>query len=270
MKYLMALGVCVAFSNVATAAVVAEINNKQITLDYFNEKYQESVKFYQYNPPTKANVLDEIIKRELGIQEAVKMGLDKDPEVIDRMQTVLYRALLDRRLGKEMEKIEVTDGEAKSFYDKNPEIRTSHIFIALAPNATPAQEKEARARLQDIKTKFLDPGKMSFAEVAQRYSQGSAAPMGGDLDYQTKDKLDPKYYETAVALRNPGAVSGIVRTRFGLHIIKLTAVRKWNDADKAKFKRLVFEEQRTEIFEKFMKSLRGKSKVSVNAALIKE
>jgi peptidyl-prolyl cis-trans isomerase D len=94
--------------------------------------------------------------------------------------------------------------------------------------------------------------------------------MGGDIDYQTRDRLDPTYYETAVKLGSPGKVSGIVRSQFGYHIIKLTAIRRWEEVDKAQIKRLVFEEQRSKIFEKYMAELKNKASVSVRSELIKE
>lgn len=247
---------------------LAKVNGSVITLEDFNSKYQENLKYFHYRIPTKQSVLDELIKRELGIQEAKRQGLHKDPEVIDRMNSVLYQVLLERQLGKEFEKIHISSKEAKAFYDKNPEIRTSHIFVGLAPGASKKEISSAYNRIKEIRDKYLRPGKMGFAEVAQRFSEGMAAPMGGDLDYQTKDKLDPKYYTTAIRLK-PGNYSGIIRTQFGFHIVKLTAVRPWHKTDQARIKRIVFEERKKELFERYMKRLRQKAKVTVNSSLIR-
>jgi peptidyl-prolyl cis-trans isomerase C/peptidyl-prolyl cis-trans isomerase D len=255
---------------VQAATELARINSTVITLEDFNKKYHENLKFFQFRAPTKEGVLDDLVKRELGIQEAKREGLDKDPEIIDRMNTVLYHALLDKKLSKEFEAIHVTDDEAKSFYAKNPEIRTSHIFVAVRPDAKPAEVEAARARIMKIYNEQLKPGKMSFSEVAQRFSEGVAAPMGGDIDYQTKDKLDPGYYKAAMALSVGQYTHEPVRSQFGWHIIKLTAKRQWDDVDKAQVKRLVFDERRNEIFEHYMAQLRTKYKVAVNKELLKE
>jgi peptidyl-prolyl cis-trans isomerase C/peptidyl-prolyl cis-trans isomerase D len=185
------------------------------------------------------------------------------------MNTVLYHALLEKKLTKDFEGIHVSEDEAKSYYEKNPEIRTSHIFVALRPDAGSADQKQAYDKIKKIRDEHLEGGKMSFAEVAQRFSEGPSAPMGGDVDYQTKDKLDPSYYEASVKL-GVGKVSGIVRTQFGYHIIKLTAIRSWEEADRAQVKRMVFEEQRAKIFDKYMSSLRNQNKVTVHSDLIKE
>ena len=213
-----------------------------------------------------------LIKRELGLQEAKKQGIDKDPEVVDRMNTVIYHALLDKKLTKEFESIHIEDDEAKAYYSKNPELRTSHIFIAVHPDAKPDEEKKAHDKIQKIYDEYFKTGesKTSFAEIAQRFSEGVAAPMGGDIDYQTKDKLDPAYYEAALRLKTPGKVSSIIRSQFGFHIIKLTAVRPWEDMDKAQVKRMLFDERRAQIFETYMGQLRKQAAVSIHSDLIKD
>ena len=61
---------------------LAKVNGKVITLEYFNKKYSENLKYFQFRRPTKKNVLDDMIKRELGIQEAKRLKLDRDPGVI--------------------------------------------------------------------------------------------------------------------------------------------------------------------------------------------
>ena len=159
--------------------------------------------------------------------------------------------------------------EAEAFYRQQPEIRTSHIFVEVRPGASKEEDKKARDRIQNIYDTHVKTAKMSFAEIAQKFSEGVAAPMGGDIDYQTRDRLDPQYYDTALKLREPGKVSGVVRTRFGYHIIRLTAVRSWKDVDRAKIKRLAFEDRRQKLFDDYMSRLRKSASVQVKAGLLK-
>ncbi|NDD92156.1 hypothetical protein EBZ37_08735 [bacterium] len=252
----------------AKETVLARINGTTISLEEFNARYKENLKFFQFKAPSKQAVLDDLIKRELAIQEAKKLSLEKDPVVIERINTVLYQAVLDKQLGKELEKIKVSDDEARSNYKKSPEIRTSHIFVALRPDAPADQESAAKKRMAAIQESLKQGA--SFAEVAQNKSDGPAAAMGGDIDYKTKDNLDPSYYQAALALGKPGKISGVVRTPFGLHLIKLTAIRAWEDADQAMVKRQIFDEKRAALFEKYMDKLRREAKVSVNASLLKD
>ncbi|MBL7715893.1 MAG: peptidylprolyl isomerase [Bdellovibrionales bacterium] len=263
--------VCVNPLSKAVAAVeLAKVNSTVITQEDLEKRYKDNQRFLLPRNTGKKAFLEELIKRELAIQEAKKMNLDKDPEIIDRMNTVLFQAFVERKLAKELEKIQVSESDAKEFYKKNPEIRTSHIWVPISPDAPEAEQKKAMEKIKNIQDKYLKPGKMSFAEVAQRESSGPAAPMGGDIDYQTKDRLDPAYYAEALRLGSPGKVGGIIRTPFGFHIIKVTAIRPWEEADKGLARRLLIEEKKTQSYEKLMADLRKQAKVSVKSELIRD
>ena len=251
------------------ATELAKINGTVISLEDFEKKYKENLRFFRYKAPTRKNVLDDLVKRELGIQEARKLGLDKDPEIKERIDTVLYHSLLDRKLASKFDAIQVSDKDLESYYDKNPEIRTSHVFVHVRIDANKAQEKAALEKIKAAEA-ALKKGDKSFAEIARSMSEGVAAANGGDIDFQTKDKLDPTYYQTAVDLKKVGAVSSIVRTQFGFHIIKLTAIKEFKDIDRGYYKRMIFDERRGEIFEAFMADLKQKYNISVNYNLLKD
>jgi len=271
MKTKLSILVCtcasIVLSSSAHSTELAKINNTVITAESFNKRYQENMKFFQFRVPSKKEVLDDLIKRELAVQEAKSQGLDKDPEIQDRINSVLFQSLVERKLGKDVEKIHISDDDAKSYYEKYPEIRTSHIFVTLPGNASSEEVKTATEKMKSIQ-KALKDESMSFAEVAQKFSEGISAPMGGDIDFQTRDRLDTKYYDEALKLRSPGKVSDIVRTPTGLYIIKLTSIHSWDETDKPKIKRIVFEEKRQKLFEQFMDQLKKKAKITVNEALL--
>ena len=246
---------------------LARVNGSVITLEDFNQKYKENLQFSPM-PLAEKEFLDGLIKRELGIQAAKSEGIDQDPEVRERIHTLLFQSLLEKKLSKEVESIQISDEEAFAYFKKNPEIRTSHIFVAAPPLASATKQKEAQNRIKKIYDEQLSDGSKSFAEVAQRFSEGPTASMGGDIGYQTKDKLDPTYYSAAVKLA-VGKISGIVKTRIGYYIIKLTAKPSWNDADQAGAKRAALEERKNQIFEKFVAGLKGQAKVSIHTELLK-
>ena len=267
-KKILVLGVVCSLSmNVAMAEDLAKINGKVISAEAFNKRYQENLKFFQFKVPSKKEVLEDLIKRELAVQEAKSIGLDKSPDVQERINGVLFQSLVEKQLGKEIEKITISDDDAKSYYSKFPEIRTSHIFVGLRANASPAEVKSANEKMSKIKLALKDES-MSFAEVAQKFSEGASAPMGGDIDFQTRDRLDQKYYDEALKLGSIGRISEPVRTANGLYIIKLTSKRSWEEVDQAKIKRLVFEDKRIKLFDRYMSDLRKKAKVWINEALL--
>lgn len=262
-----------AAASVYSATELARVNAKVITLEDFNSKYKENLKFFRYKSPTKKNILEEMINRDLGVQEAKKMGLDKDPEVIERVNTVLYHSLLDKKLATKFDTIQISNDEIEEYYKKNPEVRTSHMFVQVRVDATPAQEKAAREKIlkiQGLLNEGLKSGKQTFAEIARTYSEGVAAAAGGDIDYQTKDKLDPAFYDAATKLKVGQITPTPVRSQFGYHIIKLTAIKPFKEVDKGQYKRIIFDEKRTKIFDAYMAELRQKAKVTVNYDLLKE
>lgn len=60
----------------------------------------------------------------------------------------------------------------------------------------------------------------NFEEMARKYSQCPSAPQGGDLgNLKGKKNVDTDFME-ALEILKPGQTSGIVRTRFGYHIIQ--------------------------------------------------
>lgn len=252
------------------ATEIAKINGKIITLEELDQKYQQSLRFYQGKMPSKKDLLDDLIKKEVAVQEAKKQGLDKDPAVIDALNTVLFNALVQHNLGKELDGITVSDSEGQSFYSKNPEIRTSHIFIAAPVGISAADDKKARERIQKIYDEHIRAGKEDFAEVAQRFSEGNAATMGGDIDWKMRDTIDPVYYSAAIALKRPGAISGIVKSPLGYHIIKLTGIKTWDEVDRPSVKRLLILDRQKDAFEKYMNQLKSHAQVTVHSNLIKE
>src|SRR6185437_4239572 len=93
----------------SSATVLARVNNHVITLEEFNKKYEQSLKFFQFRAPSRKAFLDDLIKREVGVEEAHRLNVQRDPAVVDQMNTVLYNALLDKELGKKLAAIAVSD-----------------------------------------------------------------------------------------------------------------------------------------------------------------
>ena len=178
-------------------------------------------------------------------------------------------SVVEKKLGAELEKVTLSEAEAKAWYSKNPEIRTSQIFIALPNEATAEEEQKANKRLSDILGE-IKSGKMSFAEAAQKNSEDPSASVGGDLQYRGKDRLDPLYYRAALKLAKAGDTTGPIRTPYGAHLIRLTGKHSWNETDRMRIKRMIIEEKKQEIVGKYLNDLRQKASISVNEKVIKE
>jgi peptidyl-prolyl cis-trans isomerase D len=100
--------------------------------------------------------------------------------------------------------------------------RASHILVSLSAQATDEQAKEALAKIQDI-AKQARAG-ADFGTLAKKYSTDSAtSPSGGDLGEIRRGTI-PKELEAAAFALKSGEISQEVRSTYGYHLIKLTAL----------------------------------------------
>lgn len=124
----------------------------------------------------------------------------------------------------------VSDEEVKAWYDshqdqyKQPEERrASHILITVAKDAPADAVKAAQAKIADILAQVKkNPG--NFANLAKQYSQDpGSAKQGGDLGWFGHGAMVKPFEDAAFSLKE-GAVSDVVRSDFGFHIIQVTGV----------------------------------------------
>ncbi len=90
------------------------------------------------------------------------------------------------------------------------EVKASHILVKT--------EDEAKRILEELKKG------VSFAKLAQEKSECPSKKKGGDLGWFGRGKMVPEFEKAAFALKK-GEQSGIVKTKFGYHIIKVTDTR---------------------------------------------
>ncbi|MEJ6023628.1 SurA N-terminal domain-containing protein [Ramlibacter sp. PS4R-6] len=129
--------------------------------------------------------------------------------------------------------ITVNEADLKTYYEQNitkygqPEQRrASHILVASAPNAPPADKQKAKAKAQELLAQ-VRKSPDSFAEVAKKNSddKGSAAN-GGDLDWQTRGAFVKPVEDAMFALKKGEIAADVVESEFGFHVIRLNDVRE--------------------------------------------
>lgn len=266
--------VCLAmFAQTSFAAIdantVAEINGKALSKNEFDRRYKENIQFFKYEVPTRANILNDIINFEIAVQEAKKMGLDKDPQVQERMNAVLYQSLVEKQLSDKFKgAVDISEKEARDYCKRNPAVRFSHVYVPLKPVSLKAEEDAANKKIAEAQA-ALAKG-VPFEKVVAQYSEGASATSAGDTGFVAKVQIDPSLYAEARRLK-PGEVGkNPVRSQLGLHLVKLTAVQNCSDINIPEWQRMVFDEKRAKIFKDYLGGLRSKAKVSINNELIKE
>jgi len=107
-----------------------------------------------------------------------------------------------------------------SYFD-GTKVGASHILIACPVYASPAEAGKARRKLEAIAAQIA-AGKISFADAAMANSTCPSKARGGDLGTFGFTNMVPPFAQAAFGMK-VGQVSGVVRTRFGFHLIKVTS-----------------------------------------------
>jgi len=256
-------------SAAVNANTVAEINGQALSREEFDRRYKENIQFFKYEVPTKANILNDIINFELAVQEAKKLGLDKDPQVVERMNSVLYQSLVERQLAEKFKgPVDVSDKEARDYCRRNPAVRFSHVYVQLKPAPLKADQDAANKKIREAQA-ALAKG-TAFEKVVAQFSEGLSSSAAGDTGYVTKVQIDPTLYAEARKMKVGQVSSTPVRSQLGLHLMKLTGVQDCANINIPEWQRMVFDEKRAKIFKDYLGSLRAKAKVEINNELIKE
>ncbi len=244
--------------------ILAEINDGVVTQGDFLkeiERVPEWARNQFQSEEGKKKFLDELVKRELIYQHAIKMKINNDSDYLTKVEDFKKMTLVSIVLKKEVEeKAKLNAGEIKAFFDQNEDkftvgtkIRASHILVGT--------EEEAN----DILDK-LNKGE-KFEKLAELSKDTGSAQKGGDLGYFGRGQMVPEFEQAAVSLK-PGELSKPVKTRFGYHVIKLVDIQKGEPAnfDQAKesIGKQLLGEKRKKAFESFVDKLKVDTKVTTH------
>ncbi len=100
------------------------------------------------------------------------------------------------------------------------QVRARHILLRLDPNADKQSAAQVYQKMEQIRKEALASPKR-FSDLARQHSTCPSRAQGGDLGFFPRGAMVPAFDQAAFALQKIGAISPIVRTQFGLHIIKL-------------------------------------------------
>lgn len=163
-------------------------------------------------------VREELIARELFVQEAENRALDDDGEVASQLARARQDILIGALIRNELKANPITDEEIQAAYDAfaaqqvaAKEYRARHILV----------EDEAQAR--EIIAK-LDAGG-DFVELAKVSQDPGSAERGGDLEWNTPDTFVAEFGQAMASLEKGSYTKEPVKTQFGFHVIRLDDVR---------------------------------------------
>jgi peptidyl-prolyl cis-trans isomerase C len=197
---------------------------------------------------------DEVIAREIFMQEAQKRGLDATDDFKQQME-LARQTLLIRELFADYQKANpVTDAEIKAEYDKfaaansGKEYHARHILV------------ESEAQAKTIIAQLKKGAK--FEDLAKKESKdpGSGAN-GGDLDWANANSYVPEFSAALVKLKKGETTATPVKTQFGWHVIRLDDVRDAQLPKLEDVKPQIAQELQKQKLAKFQEDLRKSAKI---------
>jgi peptidyl-prolyl cis-trans isomerase C len=206
------------------------------------------------NEQVRAQVREELINRELIMQEALKTSIPKSPEVQGQLDLARQEILLSAYIRDWVRRHPVSDAEVQKEYDRvkaqqgDREYRARHILVE--------NEDQAKALIAELQK----GGK--FEELAAKNSKDPGSKdRGGDLDWHTPGDFDKTFSDAMVKLEKGKYTDTPVKTRFGYHIIQLDDVRAGRFPSLAEVKPRI-QQQLTQVkIEEMVRGLRAKAKV---------
>ena len=206
------------------------------------------------NDQSRAMVRDELVNRELLMQEAQKSGIARSAEVASQLDLARQEIVISAYLRDWVRKNPVSDADVQKEYERvkaeqgDKEYRARHILVE--------NEDQAKQIVADLKKGA------KFEDLAAKNSKDPGSKdRGGDLDWHGPTDFDRNFSEAMMKLEKGKYTETPVHTRFGYHVIQLEDVRAGRFPPLAEVKPRI-QQQLTQVrIDELVKSLRGKAKL---------
>jgi peptidyl-prolyl cis-trans isomerase C len=203
----------------AFAQNLAVVNGKAIPTSRVEDAVKQVVASGQGqdSPQLRMAIKQEMIAREVLMQEALKQGYDKKPEVREALDNARQSIVVNQLARDYITKNPVSDAEIKAEYDRfkartgDKEYHVRHILLET--------EAEAKAVIAKIK------GGAKFEELAKQSKDTGTAASGGDLDWASPSAFPPEFAAGFTGLQKGAVTENPVKTANGFHVIKLDDTR---------------------------------------------
>ncbi|MEO7031537.1 MAG: peptidylprolyl isomerase [Herbaspirillum sp.] len=238
----------------AFAQNLAVVNGKAIPSSRADIMVQQMATQGQADTPQlRSMIKDELINREILMQEANKLGLGNNADVKAQLemarQSIVIRALVTDFLKKNP----VTDAELHAEYDRfksqagDKEYHARHILVE--------KEDEAKAIIAKLKAGA------KFEDLAKQSKDTGSAAKGGDLDWAAPSSFVKPFSDAMVALKKGEITQTPVKTQFGYHVIQLEDVRAAKIPSFEEVKPQIAESLQQKKLAAYQKELRSKAKI---------
>ncbi|CAD6515840.1 putative parvulin-type peptidyl-prolyl cis-trans isomerase [Paraburkholderia kirstenboschensis] len=208
----------------------------------------------QNTPQLQMAVREELVNREILMQEALRRGLPNRPDIKAQIavaqQTVVLRALIEDFVKKNTP----SDAEVTARYNaliKDAGGKEYHLHHILVEN-----EQQAKDLIAKIK------GGASFEDLAKQFSKDpGSGKNGGDLDWSDPKAYVPEFADAATHLQKGQMSDTPVHTQFGWHIIRVDDVRSITPPPLEQVRPQIVQQIQQEKLQAFEEGLRKNAKI---------
>lgn len=258
MKTLLSVAAVAAISlssTLASAQNLAVVNGKPVPSSRVDMLASQIAKSGRpVNDEMRAQIKEEVITREIFMQEAQKRGLAATADYKAQME-LARQTILIRELFADFQKSNpVTDADLKAEYDKftaanaGKEYKARHILV----------EKEDDAKAIIVSLKKGD----KFEDLAKKMSKdpGSGAN-GGDLDWANASSYVPEFSAAMTKLEKGQLAAEPVKSQFGWHVIRVDDIRDAKLPSFEEVKPQISQQMTQQKLAQFQEELRKKASV---------
>ena len=251
----LAAATLLASAPAAMAQNIAIVNGKAVPserVDVLAEQIKRSGR--QITPEMQGQLKEEVIAREIFVQEAQARGLDATDDYKNQLELTRQSILIRELFADFQKKNPVTDEEVKAEYDKfaaanaGKEYHAHHILVE--------KEDQAKAIIARLKKGA------KFEDIAKKESKDpGSGSKGGDLDWANPSNYVKEFSDALVGLSKGKFTETPVKTQFGYHIIRLDDVRDMQLPKFEDVKPQIAQQLMQQKMAKFQEELRAKAKV---------
>ncbi len=239
---------------IAKEDAVAVVNGQYISKKSLSDLENEIAQRSQGQSFPKEKLLEELIQRELLVQEAKQKKLDQSADFTKQLATIKKTLLTQAAVQDFIKSSPVTDADLQAEYDKNvaasgSEYKARHILVKTA--------EEAKQVISEL------AAGADFAELAKTKSTGPSGPQGGDLGWFAAGQMVAPFSEAVIALEDNKFTQEPVQTQFGYHVILREGARSQTPPPFESIKEQIRPMIQRQKLQEFLTGLRTKAKVEV-------
>ena len=254
-KKLCAALVAASLLSAPALAESIKVNGKTIDASLFDAfMAQQKREGVADTPELRMAVREELIRRELLMQEAQKKKFDKNPDVLAGAELARQGLVIQAFLNDYVKSHAVDEKKLRANYEKinaamgKTEYKAQHILVADEKTAT------------DIIAQLKKGGK--FADLAKKHSvDPGSKERGGELGWAPASSYVPGFAEALKQLKKGSYTQTPVKTDFGYHVVFLEDTRPLVPPAFERVKPELQLRAQNELVDELIKDLRSKAKV---------